>query len=88
MSMEEEKNEKILKAMEVKEKYLPYLMSLDGVVGVAIGMENEDIVIIVNVEKINENLRSKIPEHLNGFKVKIVETGIIKKLGDENEDKV
>ena len=85
---DEDKKEKISKAMGVKEKYLPLLMSLKGVVGVAIGMEGEDIVIVINVGEINEEILSQIPEHLNGFKVKVVETGIIKKLGDEDENKV
>jgi len=70
------------KAIKVKEKYALELMSIPGVVGVGVGGKEECAKIIVNVIKLTESLKNEIPEELEGVPVEVVETGVLKALGD------
>lgn len=53
------------------------LMSIPGVVGVGIGEINKVPTVIVMVKKMGPELKKKIPDRLEGFGVKIEETGEI-----------
>ena len=64
-------------AAEVKEKYIESLLKIDGVMGVGIGLDGDDVVIVVNVERISDEILARIPESLDGFDVKVEEVGSI-----------
>ncbi len=53
------------------------LMSLPGVVGVAIGECEEELCLKVYVEQLTPELKNKIPDELEGYKVEIEESGPI-----------
>jgi len=78
-------SEVITKALEVKNKYLDLLLSIEGVVGVALGLDNSDVVIVVNVEESTDEVLSQIPESLDGFRVIVQEVGVIRRYDDENQ---
>ena len=64
---------------EVMAVHTPNLMSLTGVVGVYIGETEKHISCIkVMVVELNEDLKKKIPEELDGYPVVIDVTGKIK----------
>lgn len=71
------------KALEVKERHLQSLMDIEGVIGVGIGLEDETVVIVVNVEKITDEILEQIPEVLDGFRVKVEEVGTIEAVNDD-----
>lgn len=63
----------------VKEVHTKELMSLPGVVGVYVGaLDNDEPCIGVMVVKKTRELEQKIPATLEGYPVKIDETGVIK----------
>ena len=64
------------KAIKIKEKYAPQLLSIPGVIGVGVGGRKR-AKIIVSVRKLTEELRSKLPSELEGIPVEIVEVGAI-----------
>lgn len=53
------------------------LMSLPGVVGMAIGECEEELCLKVYVEQLTSDLKSKIPDEIEGYKVDIEESGPI-----------
>ncbi|RPI02983.1 MAG: hypothetical protein EHM72_02750 [Calditrichaeota bacterium] len=65
---------------EIKEKYQRTLMQIPGVIGVGIGLHEEEFVINVLVVKKTRLLLKRLPGELDGFRVVIQETGIIKAL--------
>ena len=68
--------EKITKVMN---KHTDELMSVDGVVGVYIGQtDSEELCIKVMVVEISDTLLTKFPKTLDGIKVEIEETGVIR----------
>ena len=83
---EENTNEKLknkkateLKSIEkVLEEYTPYLMTIPGVVGTAIGECDEQPCIKVLVSTYHEELEAKIPSSLEGYTVVIEEIGEVR----------
>ncbi len=70
---------KELKSIEkVLEENTPYLMTIPGVVGTAIGECNNEPCIKILVSVLNEELETKIPTSLEGYPVEIEEIGDIK----------
>ena len=62
----------------VKDAHVDELMALPGVVGVYVGeLENHTPAIGVMVVKKTPELEQKIPKTLEGYPVKIDETGVI-----------
>ena len=63
---------------EVLKKYTDNLMSISGVVGTGQGLFDGKSCIKVFVVKKTPELEDKIPEKLEGYPVKIKETGVIR----------
>jgi len=63
---------------EVKKKYTKKMLAIHGVVGIGIALDNGDEVIKVMVAKYSKAIDQKIPKDLDGFRVVISETGIIR----------
>lgn len=68
------------KIKEVLQEHSVDLMSIPGVVGVGQGLCDNQPCIKVFVVKKTPELEDKIPEKLEGYTVKIEETGIIRAL--------
>ncbi len=64
-----------MKIEEVLKKYTDNLMSISGVVGTGQGLCDDEPCIKVFVIKKTPELEKKIPGELEGYKVKIEETG-------------
>lgn len=63
----------------VKEAHVKELMALPGVVGVYVGTLDEKTPCIgVMVEHLTPELKKKIPKELEGYPVRIDETGVIR----------
>lgn len=60
-----------------KKKHEPKFMKIDGVVGVGIGEENGEQVIVVLTNQLSAKAAKKIPDKLDGFKVVSRESGAI-----------
>jgi len=67
-----------MKVEEVLEKYTRNLMSLPGVIGTGQGICDGKSCIRVFVIKMTSELRSRIPDTLEGYPVRIKETGVIR----------
>jgi hypothetical protein len=70
-----------MSAMSIEEvlmKYTDNLMSIHGVVGTGQGLFDGKSCIKVFVVKKTPELEDKIPENLEGYPVKIKETGVIR----------
>jgi hypothetical protein len=70
-----------MSAMSIEEvlmKYTDNLMSIPGVVGTGQGLFDGKSCIKVFVVKKTPELEDKIPEKLEGYPVKIKETGVIR----------
>ncbi len=65
---------------QVKEKHESKLMSIQGVEGVGIGEELGKPFIKVYVAKKTKSLETKIPKQMEGYPVKIEESGEFKAL--------
>lgn len=65
---------------QVQAKYQDRLMDIPGVVGVGIGAIKDTLVIKVLVSKKTVKIEKKVPVRLEGYKVVIEETGIIRAL--------
>ena len=63
------------KIEDVKDRHEAQLMGLKGVVGVGIGEKDKKPHIAVYVEKASQELANAIPKEIEGFKVRIEETG-------------
>lgn len=72
---------------KVMDDHVDELMSVPGVVGVAIGrLEDGNPCLQILVVRAGDELKKKIPEQLEGFPVVIEETGTIRGLpGSERE---
>jgi hypothetical protein len=73
-------NTRKAKIEQVKEKHESELMGLQDVVGVAIGGRGKKPCIMVYVKRISPKLVKAIPKKLEGFEVRIEETGEFKAL--------
>jgi hypothetical protein len=67
-----------MKIEEVLKKYTDSLMTISGVVGTGQGLFDGKSCIKVFVVKKTPELEDKIPEKLEGYSVKIKETGVIR----------
>ena len=67
-----------MKIEEVLKKYTDSLMTISGVVGTGQGLFNGKSCIKVFVVKKTPELEGKIPEKLEGYSVKIKETGVFR----------
>lgn len=64
---------------QVQERHEARLLSVPGVRGVGIGMDEarKDTVLVVFVEKLTEKLKKTIPSELEGVRVRMIESGVI-----------
>jgi len=69
-------------AIKVKKKYLQQFLNIPGVVGIGIGGRENSAKIVVNVIKITDEIKRKIPKEIDGIPVEIIETGVVRALGD------
>jgi len=69
-------NEKSIKT--VLEENTDFLMSIEGVVGIAQGLCEDKDCIKVFVTKKTDKVQEQIPKSLDGYLVEIVETDVIK----------
>ena len=67
----------VLNVKDVKRKYEAKIMKIDGVVGIGIGMENNQDAIVVFVKERTARIDKKVPKQLKGFPVVIRESGRI-----------
>jgi len=67
-----------MKVEEVLKKYTQNLMTISGVVGTGQGLCDGKSCIKVFVVKKTPELEDKVPEELEGYLVKIKETGMFK----------
>ncbi len=65
------------KAVKIKEKYQNELLKIPGVVGVGIGLENNEYNIRILVSKDDKELLEKLPEQLEGVNVTVKYVGEI-----------
>jgi hypothetical protein len=69
------------KIQEIKKKYEQQWLSIQGVVGVGIGiLDDKNMGIIVSVVKLESHVTSNIPDEIEGVKIEIRETGEFKAL--------
>lgn len=61
----------------VKAHHEKKLMKISGVIGVGIGKENEEEVIVILTDSLPAKSAKKIPKDLKGYKVILRETGRI-----------
>lgn len=66
---------------KAKERHEEEIMSIRGVTGIAIGQENKKSCIIVYVKEVKPEVMKAIPKEIEGFHVKIEETGEFVALG-------
>lgn len=71
-------SEQIRKARKVKERYETAWMKIDGVTAIGLGMEDEQVVIIVSVRLEPETFHNLIPSDIDGIPVIIKQSGDIK----------
>jgi hypothetical protein len=64
----------------IKRNYEKKLMKISGVVGVGIGKEDDEEVIVVLTAQLSPKAAKKIPDQLDGFKIAIRESGAINAL--------
>lgn len=69
-------NEKSIKT--VLEENTDFLMSIEGVVGIAQGLCEDKDCIKVFVTKKTDKIQEQIPKSLDGYMIEIVETDVIK----------
>lgn len=79
MKLPSQANEKAIEnAKQVKERHEESLFSIEGVVGMGIGLSEtvpDKVVIQVYVKKSPSEIRPLIPKDLNGVSVEVIETG-------------
>jgi hypothetical protein len=70
----------ILSIQEIQQKHQYDLMRIPGVVGVGIGLDSDESVLVVMVAKYTRAIKRKIPKQLDGYRLVIQETGVIRAL--------
>ncbi len=65
---------------QVLEEYTPRWMALPGVVGTAVGKQRGQPCIHVYVVRMTDALRSAIPQSVESYAVKVIETGELRAL--------
>jgi hypothetical protein len=68
----------VLSIQEIQEKHQHDLMRIPGVVGVGIGLESDESVLVVMVAKDTRAIKRKVPKELDGYRLVIQETGVIR----------
>lgn len=63
---------------EVLKQHTPYLMTIPGVVGTAIGECDGELCIKVLVKTLSEEMETKIPQSIQGYMVIIEEVGDVR----------
>ena len=71
---------------EALEKHKDDLMAVSGVQGTALGCSAEQTCIVVYALEKTAALKQELPDTLEGFPVKVVETGPIRALPPQQED--
>jgi len=69
--------------IKIKNRYAHELLKIPGVIGIGIGGSHNSYKIIVNVIKLTEEIKSKIPKELDGIPIEITEVGVVEALGDK-----
>ncbi len=72
------KREKSIEA--VQRDHTEEWMSIPGVIGTAIGLEGNEKVIKVLVVSLNDEIKNRVPDAVEGYRVVIEETGEMKAL--------
>jgi hypothetical protein len=68
-------------ATEIKRKNSAFLLGLPGVVGVGVAPDDSGSYgLIVHVETDDKDLHQRIPDHIEGCPIKIVQSGRYRKL--------
>jgi hypothetical protein len=67
-----------LSIQEIQQKHQYDLMQIPGVVGVGIGLDADESVLVVMVAKQTRTIERKVPKHLDGYRLVIQETGVIR----------
>lgn len=72
-------DERIRLLKQVQKRHEARLLSVPGVRGVGIGMDEarRDAVLVVFVEKLTDRLKNTIPSKLEGTRVRLIESGVI-----------
>mgnify|MGYP006277413755 FL=1 len=65
---------------EAKQKHESQLMQLPGVVGVGLGKQEDRDVIVILVSELSRKLERRLPTSIEGFEVRIQESGPIRAL--------
>lgn len=70
---------RIRQLKQVQKRHEARLLSVPGVRGVGIGMDEarRDAVLVVFVEKLTDRLKNTIPSKLEGARVRLIESGVI-----------
>lgn len=64
---------------DVKNRHESQLMSMPGVVSVGIGLdEDKNPIIIIGIETDDAELRSRLPQQLEGYQVRVQHTGKVR----------
>ena len=56
-------------------------MNIPGIIGIGIGGRENSAKIVINVVKITDEIKRKIPKEIDGIPVEIKETGVVRALG-------
>lgn len=59
---------------EIQKKHQSNLMRIPGVIGVGVGMEEEESVLVVLVDKYTRKLKRTVPKELDGYRLVVKET--------------
>jgi hypothetical protein len=72
-------DERIRLLKQIQKRHEARLLSVPGVRGVGIGMDEarNDTVLVVFVEKLTDRLKNTIPSELEGARVRMIESGVI-----------
>lgn len=62
---------------DVLDKYQDQLMSIAGVVGIGVGANAGQPMLVVMVAALTPEIKAAVPEHLGGFPVQVEVTGEI-----------
>jgi hypothetical protein len=63
---------------EIQQKHQHELMRIPGVIGVGIGLDADESVLVVMVAKQSRTIKRKVPKELDGYRLVIQETGVIR----------
>lgn len=72
--------ERVEELKEIQARHEDGIMDIPGVVGIGIGLTEDgaDLAFIVYVEKVTSSVKVKVPSHVEGVPVRMIESGIFK----------